>query len=75
MSGQDKLIAIYLRRLDNRLERIEDDITAVRRRLGQIEETGAVMASNYAAVQVRMDRIESRLDRMDRRAERRDSVD
>lgn len=75
MSDQpDNLVLVYLRRIDERLERIELDMRDVKRRLTALEESQARMhhdiaaiRGDYAGLQLRMDRFDERLARIERR--------
>ena len=75
MSDQpDNLVLVYLRRIDERLERIEVDMRDVKRRLTALEESQARMhqdiaaiRGDYAGLQLRMDRFDERLARIERR--------
>ncbi len=66
-SEPDNIVLIYLRRIDGRLERIEADMSDMKHRMGHIEESTATLATGYAGLQIRMDRIENRPDRIERR--------
>lgn len=75
MSDQpDTLVLVYLRRIDARLERMEDDLKDVKRRLTALEESQARMhqdiaaiRGDYAGLPLRMDRFDDRLARIERR--------
>ncbi len=75
MSDQpDNLVLVYLRRIDERLERMEADLQDVKRRLTALEESQARMhqdvagvRGDYAGLQLRMDRFDDRLARIERR--------
>ena len=56
----DSLTLRYLRRIDEKLDRLLDDVRDLKVRMTASEESAAGMSR-------RLDRIESRLDRMDRR--------
>ena len=68
MSDQpENLMLIYLRRIDERTDRIETDLRDVKRRMTSLEEQTANLYHSYAGVQVRLDRIDSRVERIERR--------
>ena len=70
MSDQpDNLILVYLRRIDERLERMEADLQDVKRRLTALEQSQASLHADYAGLQLRMDRFDDRLARIERRLE------
>jgi hypothetical protein len=64
----DSIGLVYLRRIDGRLQLIEDDISDMKRRIGPIEESTGALSTGYAGLQIRMDRIERRLDLHEARA-------
>ena len=57
---QDNLVLVYLRRFDEKLDRIADDVRDIKVRLTSVEE-------GLAGVNRRLDRIEMRVDRIERR--------
>ena len=68
----DSLMLRYLRRLDQRTERMESDLAEVkgilasqRQHMGGFMTTDAAHESAIAAIQARLDRIERRLDLAD----------
>ncbi len=68
MSDQpNNLILVYLRRMDERLERIEGDIQDLKHRVTALEEGQSRMLALYAGLQLRMDRFDERLARIERR--------
>ncbi len=58
--SQDNIVLVYLRRLDEKVDRLADDMREVKARLGILEQ-------QYASVSSRIDRIEARLERIERR--------
>ena len=61
MSGEpDKYLLIYLRRLDEKVDRLLDEMRDVKVRLTGVEE-------NLAGVHRRLDRTDVRIDRIERR--------
>ena len=56
----DNLTLVYLRRLDDKMDRIIDDLQDLKVRVTSLEE-------NQAGLQRRMDRFEIRLERIERR--------
>ena len=75
MSDQtDSLILVYLRRIDTRLERMDEDIQDLKRRMTAVEDgiarlhhEIAAIRGDYAGLQLRMDRFDDRLARIERR--------
>ena len=67
----ENLVLRYLRRIDERVERLTHDVQELKFRLSaveqQIAQLAASQASQYAVLSNRMDRIETRLDRIERR--------
>ena len=57
---QDNIVLVYLRRFDDKLDRIADDVRDIKVRLTSVEE-------GLAGVNRRLDRIEMRVDRIERR--------
>ena len=67
MSDQpDNLVLIYLRRIDEKLDRVIGDVQDLKRRVTSLEENTARLHQDYAGLQLRMDRMESRLDHIER---------
>ena len=60
MSEPDNIILIYLRRLDEKVDRLLDEMRDVKTRLTGVEE-------NLAGVHRRIDRMDLRVDRIERR--------
>jgi len=58
----DSLVLRILRRMDEKLDRIGDDMRELKGRAGALEE-------RYASVSRRLDGVELRLDRIERRLE------
>ena len=56
-----------LRRMNARLERIEDDISDIKSRLGAVKAAVAQHSVQFAALNARMDRFDERLKRIERR--------
>jgi predicted nucleic acid-binding Zn-ribbon protein len=65
-SEPENLTLIYLRRIDEKIDRLIDDVRDIKVRLTSLEE-------NQAGLQRRMDRFEARLDRIERRLDLVDS--
>lgn len=70
----DNLVLVYLRRIDARLERMDDDIQDLKRRMTAVEDGIARLhheiagiRGDYAGLQLRMDRFDDRLARIERR--------
>ena len=56
----DNLVLVYLRRLDEKLDRVIDEVRDLKMRVTSLEEA-------VSGVNRRMDRFEARLDRIERR--------
>jgi len=66
MAEPDNIVLVYLRRMDEKLDRLSDDVQDVKVRMTHVEE-------GLAGVNRRLDRIESRVDRIERRLDLVDS--
>jgi hypothetical protein len=68
MSGEpDNLVLVYLRRLDEKIDRLIGDVQDLKRRVTSLEGQMASIRGDMAAMSLRIDRIEARLDRIERR--------
>jgi phage shock protein A len=72
MSDQPtELILVMLRRLDQKVDRLVDDVQDLKHRMTMVEQQvanlAATEAGHYASVSARLDRVEQRLDRLERR--------
>ena len=75
MSGEpETLVLVYLRRLDAKMDRVIEAIQDPKHRVTSLEMSMTRVSadisdirSDYAGLQVRMDRIETRLDRIEPR--------
>lgn len=56
----DSIILVYLRRIDEKLDRVIADVAELKTRVGILEQ-------QYASISNRIDRVESRLDRIEQR--------
>jgi predicted nucleic acid-binding Zn-ribbon protein len=65
----DNLVLQCLRRLDQKLDRVTDDVGELKIRMTSMEERLAGVEMSVAGVQRRIDRVEQRLDRIERRLE------
>ena len=63
----ESLVLVLLRRMDARLERIENDLQDLKRRVTALEESQARLHLDYAGVQLRLDRFDDRLAGIERR--------
>lgn len=63
----DNLILVYLRRLDEKSDRLADDMRDVKARLTSLESQVALLHGDFARQSERIDRLEIRLDRIERR--------
>ena len=68
MSDQpDNLILVYLRRIDDKIDRLAAGQADLSRRVTSLETKVALLHGDFAAQSERIDRIEIRLDRIERR--------
>lgn len=65
--GPDNLILVYLRRIDEKLDRLADSVADLSRRVTSLETKVALPHSDFAGRSERLDRIELRLERVERR--------
>jgi predicted nucleic acid-binding Zn-ribbon protein len=65
--GPDDLVLVYLRRLDEKVDRVLGDLQDIKHRVTSLERQVADIRVDMAAMSARMDRIDARLDRMERR--------
>ena len=69
--GPDNLLLVYLRRLDDKSDRMAADMQELKTRMTSVEQQvanlAATQASHYAILSSRLDRVEARLDRIERR--------
>ena len=63
----DNLVLVYLRRLDEKVDRVLGDLQDIKHRVSSLEPQVADIRVDMAAMAMRMDRIDGRLDRMERR--------
>ena len=56
-----------LRQLDAKMDRVNDDIADLKRRVTALEEGQAALAQGLAGVNRRLDRLEARVDRIEHR--------
>ncbi len=69
----DSLVLRYLRRIDEKLDRVIDDVRDLKVRMTAVEERLAGLDRSIAGVNRRIDRVEERLDRIERRLDLVDS--
>ncbi|MEA2741548.1 MAG: hypothetical protein QOH05_4855 [Acetobacteraceae bacterium] len=65
----DNLVLTYLRRMDEKLDRIASSVADLGRRVTSLEAKVVLLHGDFAAQSERIDRIEVRLDRIERRLE------
>ena len=63
----DNLVLEMLRRLDQKVDRVVEDLQDLKLRVTGVEERLAGVEMSVAGVQRRIDRIEQRLDRIEKR--------
>ena len=61
----DNLVVRYLRRLDEKADRLLDDMREVKQRLSSVEVSVAHLHGDFAAQAGRIDKLENRLDRIE----------
>ena len=61
----DNLILRYLRRLDEKVDRLLDDMREVKQRLSSVEVSVAHLHGDFAEQSGRIDKLENRLDRIE----------
>jgi hypothetical protein len=65
----ENMMLVFLRRIDERLDRMEGDLGDIKLRMTASEEHLASMMMSLAGVNSRMDKIDVRLTRIERRLE------
>jgi outer membrane murein-binding lipoprotein Lpp len=65
----EKLVLVYLRRLDEKMDRVLGDIQDLKHRVTSLERQAADMRVDMVAMSTCMNRIEMRLDRMECRSD------
>lgn len=74
MSDQpDNLIVRYLRRLDEKVDRVIEDLREIKQRLSSVAVSVGHIHGDFAAQSQRIDRLENRLDRIEQRLDLRDA--
>ena len=63
----DNLVLVYLRRMDEKLDRLASSVADVGRRVTSLETKIALLHGDFAAQSERIDRIEVRLARIEGR--------
>lgn len=63
----DNLVLVYLRRIDEKIDRLTDDVGDLRQRVTSLDEQAARIRGDLVAMSTRIDRIRARLDRIERR--------
>jgi uncharacterized coiled-coil protein SlyX len=71
--GPDSIVLRYLRRIDERTERMERRLDELTVRTGRLEELGAGLHVDVAAPSVRLDRLDVQMRRVERRLELHES--
>jgi archaellum component FlaC len=69
----DSLVLRYLRNLDQKMDRLGEDVGDMKVRMTGVETRLASVEMSIAGVQHRIDRVEQRLDRIERRLDLVDS--
>lgn len=62
MSEPDNLVLVYLRRIDEKVDRVIDDVRDLKLRVTNLEEGQAGIHRRLDRVELRLERIERRLD-------------
>lgn len=63
----DNLILRYLRSIDPKIDRVQEDMTEVKSRVGRLEQHAGLLTQQGAENAVRLDKVDQRLDRIDKR--------
>ena len=63
----ENLVLVYLRRIDEKIDRLSDDIGDLRQRVTSLDEQAARIRGDMVAMSSRIDGIRQRLDRIERR--------
>lgn len=68
MSDEPDNIALrYLRRIDERLDRVDTSLQNLIARVGSVEEQVAGLRKDFVRLEVRVDQMDDRMKRMERR--------
>jgi len=65
MPEPDNVVVVYLRRIDEKADRVIDDVRDIKFRVTNLDEGQAGIQRRLDRVEVRLDRIERRLDLVD----------
>ena len=63
----ENLVLVYLRRIDEKIDRLSDDIGDLRQRVTSLDEQAARIRGDMVAMSSRIDGVRQRLDRIERR--------
>jgi uncharacterized coiled-coil DUF342 family protein len=63
----ENLVLVYLRRIDEKIDRLSDDIGDLRQRVSSLDEQAARIRGDMVAMSSRIDGVRQRLDRIERR--------
>ena len=69
----DNLVLRYLRRIDENVVRVIDDVADLKRRMTSLEQVVSLLHGDFAGQSLRIDRIETRLERIERRLDLTDA--
>ncbi|MBS0522678.1 MAG: hypothetical protein JSS04_03500 [Proteobacteria bacterium] len=69
----DNLIVRYRRRLDEKVDRVIEDLREIKQRLSSVEVSVARVHGDFAAQSGCIDKLETRLDRIEQRLDLRDA--
>jgi hypothetical protein len=61
----DNIVLAYLRRFDEKLDRVSDDVRELKGRMTALEESVVGIQRRMDRLDLRLDRVEKRLDRVD----------
>lgn len=64
--GPDNLFLVYLRRIDDKLDRLTDSVADLGRRVTSLDAKVALLHGDFAAQSERIDRVEIRLEQRER---------
>ena len=69
----DNLILVYLRRIDEKVDRLSEDARDLKARMSGVESALGHLQTQVASVNARIDRVETRLERVERRLDLADA--
>ena len=67
MSDPESFVLAFMRRLDEKIDRMAEDVRELKGRMTSVEEHFAKLELSISGVNRRIDRVEERLERIERR--------